>query len=92
MRLRNRYTVTAKRKRKFEQRDGEDVYAWVSRQISMARPYELTWLYLLRHGDEKQRQAMEFSVAHRAAWWTRFASLTALAVSVVAIVVAIVVD
>jgi hypothetical protein len=87
--------MTDSRLAQFDRREGEDAYAWVGRQITMANSHELVTLYLIRSGDERQQRAMELAVQCRVAWWTRFAavasSVTALLATVVAIV-AIVAD
>ena len=57
---RERYTVSPERRAEFEQRDGEDPYQWIARQIDMATPFEATWLFMLRTSDQKQREAWEF--------------------------------
>ena len=36
-----RYEISEKRRKKFDQRPGEDVHGWIARQLSMARPYEV---------------------------------------------------
>ena len=70
--------VSAARQAEFEQRPGEDAYQWIARQIDMATPFEATWLYLLRSGDEGQRAAWDFHRAAVSARWSRIAVLVAV--------------
>jgi hypothetical protein len=87
---RHRYTVSPERQAEFEQRDGEDVYQWIARQIDMATPFEATWLYLLRSGDQNQRAAWEFHRAAVTARWSRIAVLVAVAGTIFNVALAIV--
>lgn len=73
-----RYTVSPKRRAEFDQRPDEDVYQWIARQIDMATPFEATWLYVLRPGDQKQRAAWEFHRAAVTARWSQIAVLVAV--------------
>jgi hypothetical protein len=82
---RERYTVSPERRAKFEQRDGEDPYQWIARQIDMATPFEATWLFMLRTSDQKQREAWEFHRLAVTAHWSRrafFAVIAGLVVQV----------
>ena len=54
----NRYQISPKRKAEFEQRPNEDNCQWIARQLTMAKPYEVAWLMMLRN-DEKQRRVYE---------------------------------
>lgn len=73
----NRYTVSERRKQKFEQREGEDNHAFIARQLTMARPHEVAWLFLVR-GDDHQREAMQLAQQARTAWWSRMAVFAVL--------------
>lgn len=68
----------------------EDAYEWLSRQITMARTQELVWLFMLRSSDANQQRAMELAVQAKVVFWTRFATIAALATSTGAVIVAIV--
>lgn len=74
----HRHEVSAERRAEFDQRSGEDAYQWIARQIDMATPFEATWLYLLRSGDEQQRAAWDFHRAAVTARWSRTAVLVAV--------------
>lgn len=90
-----KYDVSKKRMQEFEQRIGEDPYQWIARQIDSATPFEATWLFYLRSGDEHQREAWKFHQAAVTAMWTRravFVSSVALALSVVLSAVSMLVD
>lgn len=87
---RHRYTVSLERQAEFEQWNGEDVHQWIARQIDMATPFEATWLYLLRSGDDKQRAAWDFHRAAVTARWSRTAVLVAVIGTVVNVALAIV--
>lgn len=91
LRKRSRYTVSAARQASlFDQREGEDPYQMIARQLAMAKPFEVAWLMLLRD-DENQLRAMEMLQLSKSVFWTRIAvvlaalsfpiSATALAVS-----------
>lgn len=71
-----RYTISARRKAKFERRDGETSEQWVARQMTMASPFELAWLGLIR--DDTQRTIMQTVASARAARWARWAVVVAL--------------
>ena len=86
----NRHTVSPERQAEFDQRTGEDGYKWIARQIDMATPFEATWLYLLRAGDEKQRAAWDFHRAAVTARWSRTAVLVAVIGTVVNVALAII--
>jgi hypothetical protein len=88
------HEVSIARQAEFEQKPNEDVHQWIARQIDMATPFEATWLYLLRSGDEKQRAAWEFHQAATSARWSRVSIRIAVigtivntALAIVAIVV-----
>ncbi len=87
---RHRYTVSPERRAEFDQRPGEDVYQWIARQIDMATPFEATWLYLLRSGDESQRAAWEFHRSAVSARWSRIAVLVAVVGTILNVGLAIV--
>lgn len=72
-----RYEVSARRRDAFARREGEDSYGWVARQICMARPHEVAWLYMLRN-DDGQREAMQLVQAARTAFWSRLAVFAVL--------------
>jgi hypothetical protein len=78
-----RYEVSDTRHRElFDRREGEDPYQMIARQLTMAKPYELAWLYLLRD-DPKQREAMMLLQQARTAFWARLAVImSALALPV----------
>lgn len=63
--------------KEFERREGDEVHQWIARQIDIATPFEGTWLYLMRSGDEKQRAAWDFHRAAVTARWSRAAVLVA---------------
>lgn len=86
----NRYMVSAERQSEFERRPGEDAYQWIARQIDMANPFEATWLYLLRSGDDKQRVAWDFHRAAVTARWSRVAVLVAVVGTILNVALAIV--
>lgn len=91
----SKYEVSERRKQEFEQRPGEDPYQWIARQIDSATPFEATWLFYLRSGDENQREAWKFHQAAVTAMWTRravLASSVGLAISVVLFAVSLLVD
>jgi hypothetical protein len=87
---RRRYHVSEERQREFDQRDGEDPYQWIARQIDMATPFEATWLYLLRSGDANQRAAWDFHRDAVPARWSRIAVLVAVVGTLVNVAIAIV--
>ena len=83
MLIRKRYQISQKRQDAIsKQREDEDVYQMLARQIAMTRPFEGTWLYLLRSPKptveaanvvQDQRAAWEFYQAANAARWNRYA-------------------
>ena len=90
-----RFEVSEKRRQEFEQRPGEDPYQWIARQIDSATPFEATWLFYLRSGDQNQREAWKFHQAAVTAMWTRravFVSSVGLALAVVLSAASMVVD
>lgn len=87
---RRRYHVSEQRQREFDQRESEDTYQWIARQIDMATPFEATWLYLLRSGDANQRAAWDFHRSAVTARWSRIAVLVAVVGTVVNVCLAIV--
>lgn len=86
-----KYGVNEKRQKDLlEQREGEDAYQMIARQLAMARPFEVAWLMMIRAGDEKQLRAMEMLQLSRTVFWTRLAVILAAAsfpLSVVALIV-----
>jgi hypothetical protein len=84
------YEVSAERRAEFDQRPGEDVYQWIARQIDMATPFEATWLYLLRAGDDKQRAAWDFHRSAVTARWSRTAVMVAVVGTILNVALALV--
>ncbi|MEQ1872960.1 MAG: hypothetical protein ABL953_04470 [Ilumatobacteraceae bacterium] len=86
------YDPNQKRKKKLTTRlPGEDPYAFVIRTMNEARPHEQAWLYMIRHGDDKQQETMRFLAEAKVAYWTRFAVIFAalsLPISVIAALIA----
>ncbi len=67
----------------------EDVHMWISRQINMATPFELTVLFMMR-SDQKQLRAMEMAQQAHMARWTRNAVFAAIAAVSASSIVALV--
>lgn len=80
-----RYRVSDKRRAEFERWDGEDLYQWISRQIDMAKPFEATWLFFLRGGDENQREARKFHQSAKTTYWTRWAVVAAMTANAISV-------
>ena len=72
------WEISDKRKALFELKEGENVYLALGRQMEIARPHELAALYMMRSGDEAQKEAMMLVQEAKTAVWTRRAVFAAV--------------